>query len=168
MIMRKIKSLITVLFFGIALATLGGLPASAQSAQVVSNCSASNYIAGIGAPLTQDTTGRLCTRPAPVAAVSSTAVESSHVICAAGCSFYGGQVTTGGTAGYAMLINATTAPSNGAVTPALCQQIAANSTVNLAPAAPVSFSTGLVALFSSTGCFTLTLSATAFFSLQGL
>ena len=96
--------------------------------------------------------------------VSSTA-ESSHVLKGASGNLYSIYLTTGATAGYLMVFNATSAPSNGAVTPDQCIEAPANSTVGISNGIgpPDVYSTGITAVFSSTGCFTQTLSATAMF-----
>lgn len=98
-----------------------------------------------------------------IAGVVSAAVEGSHVLKASAGNLYRVSITTGGTAGYLMVFNATTAPADGAVTPTMCRVIAANSTLSVTvDGMPVRFSTGITAVFSSTGCFTKTISATAF------
>jgi hypothetical protein len=102
----------------------------------------------------------------PVVAQQSPAAESSHVFATASANLYSAQLTTGGSAGYLMVFNATTAPADGAVTPALCLYAAANTSLPLNFAFPVPFSTGITFVFSTTGCFTKTASATAFFSAQ--
>lgn len=95
---------------------------------------------------------------------SSSATEGSHVACGAACNVYRVSVTTGGTAGYITGFNATSAPADGAVTPVLCRAVAANSTLSISYAdMPSRWSTGATFVFSSTGCFTKTISATAFF-----
>jgi hypothetical protein len=97
--------------------------------------------------------------------IVSSAAEGSHVLKSSGGNLYSLYVTTGGTAGYIMTFNAASVPADGAVTPVECVQIPANSTVSVSfingPADV--YSTGIVAVFSSTGCFTKTVSATAFF-----
>ena len=102
----------------------------------------------------------------PIATVQSAAAESSHVLSNAPSDLYGIQVAIGTTAGYLMVFNATSAPADGAVTPALCFNVPASTTINYSPAYPVPFTTGIVGVFSTTGGFTKTASATAFFSGQ--
>jgi hypothetical protein len=105
------------------------------------------------------------TAGAAITPVVSSAAESSHVFKASAGNLYAWQVTTGASAGYVLIFNATSAPANGAVTPIKCVQVSANSTVGAGPVVPPeAFSTGITALFSTTGCFTATASATAFFS----
>lgn len=103
-----------------------------------------------------------------ITAVVSGAAESNHVIKASPAAFYDAYVTTGATGGYLLIINSATDPGNGAVTPIHCVQAPANVTVGYSvdgmPAEK--FSTGVVVVFSTTGCFTETKSATAFFHVR--
>lgn len=103
----------------------------------------------------------------------SAATEGSHVFCdatgtapvhKAPCFIRSLYVTTGATAGYLMTFNAVSAPGDGAVTPVECVVAPANVTVSLDfGETSEQYGTGLTAVFSSTGCFTKTISATAFF-----
>lgn len=103
----------------------------------------------------------------------SGAAEASHVFCdatgtspvhKAPCFIRSLYVTTGATGGYLMTFNAVSAPSNGAVTPVECVVAPANQTVAIDfGETSEQYVTGLTAVFSSTGCFTQTTSATAFF-----
>jgi hypothetical protein len=105
-------------------------------------------------------------------AVSASA-ESGHVFCdatgaspvhKAPCFLRSLYVTTGATAGYLMTFNAVSAPVDGAVTPVECVAVPANSTWSIDFGETTEqYVTGLTAVFSSTGCFTKTASATAFF-----
>lgn len=67
-------------------------------------------------------------------------------------------------AGYMLVYNAVAVPSNGAVTPIHCIPIAASSYqwINFAPQPPEWYSTGISVAFSTTGCFTQTISAALF------
>lgn len=101
--------------------------------------------------------------------IVSTSVESSHVFKASAGLALGFAVTSGATPGYLMVFNATTPPSDGSVLPVKCLYVPANQTIGLSPdpgAAAWLFSAGITTVFSSTGCFTKTASATAFFSGQ--
>lgn len=103
----------------------------------------------------------------------SGAAESNHVFCdatgtapvhKAPCQIRSIYVTTGASAGYLMTFNAVSAPADGAVTPVECVSVPATTTVSIdfgTTAEP--YVTGLTAVFSTTGCFTKTASATAFF-----
>lgn len=98
--------------------------------------------------------------------VVTSAVASSLVLKASAGNFYGLTTVAGASAGFVMLFDATTAPADGAVTPKECLPIAANSsnTISYIPGPPIAYTTGIVAVFSTTGCFSKTASATAFFS----
>lgn len=100
-----------------------------------------------------------------VAPVVSTAVESSHVFKSSAGSLIDAYVTVGASAGFLMIFNAVSAPADGAVTPQDCVPVSAAGTQSIftSGAAPEGFTTGITAVFSTTGCFTKTASATAFF-----
>lgn len=96
-----------------------------------------------------------------------TSVCSNLVLKASSGNLYSGNLTSGASAGYVMIFNATSAPADGTVTPAYCSVLSANSTWNMANTPiPALFSTGITIVFSTTGCFTKTASATAFISGQ--
>jgi hypothetical protein len=106
---------------------------------------------------------------APVSAQSlsktraTAAVSAGFVLRAGATNLAGLSVTTGGTAGYVMLFDATAVPADGAVTPTRCLPIAANTGLDLNfRGSPLRFDNGVVVVFSSTGCFTKTGSATAY------
>jgi hypothetical protein len=92
------------------------------------------------------------------------AVAGSLVVCPAtsGCNLYSYQVRSGAAAGFLMFFAQATVPADGAVTPVLCVDVAANSTVAFEYRSPIGFPTGMTVAFSTTGCFTKTISATAF------
>lgn len=102
---------------------------------------------------------------AGIVPVVSASAEGSHVLKSSAGNLYSLYVTTGATAGYVMTFNATSAPADGSVTPVDCVQAPANTTTSMSfGAGPAGrFSTGITAVFSSTGCFSKTVSATAFF-----
>ena len=96
---------------------------------------------------------------------------SSCILKASGGNLYSVYATAGSTAGYLMVFNRATLPGNGSTTAGTasgnmveCVNVAANSTTSISfnPGPPEVFSTGITAAFSSTGCATLTASATAF------
>jgi hypothetical protein len=104
---------------------------------------------------------------------ASTALESSHVFGVStslqNVVLYSMTVTIGATSGYLMIFDLATAPSNGPVTPKYCVPVTSSGTNGTQSATWVNgalFYNGVVAVFSTTGCLTLTLSATAFFSAQ--
>lgn len=107
-----------------------------------------------------------CTVPAgfPAVPVVSSAAEGSHVLKASPGCLLAIYATPGSTAGFLMIFNSKTVPGDGAVTPINCIQVQANTTIaaNWAPQPPEWYSTGIVAVFSTTGCFTKTASATAY------
>lgn len=93
------------------------------------------------------------------------AVAGSLILKASAGNLYDCAITTGGSAGYLMTFNSTTVPADGAVTPQACIPIAANSgfTLDLSSAGiPERYTVGIVLVFSTTGPFTKTISATAF------
>lgn len=94
----------------------------------------------------------------------TTVAAGSLVIKGSAGNLYGLNVTTGGSAGYVMLFNATSAPADGTVTPIKTYVVAANATIEQGWSPPLRFSTGITAVFSTTGPFTKTISATAFIS----
>lgn len=102
----------------------------------------------------------------PIALAQTTTTESNHVFKTTAGFLYSMSVTTSSTAGYLMLDNATSAPSDGGVNPFACYGIPANSTLAIPITYPIPFTTGITAVFSSTGCTTQTKSATAFFQAQ--
>lgn len=99
---------------------------------------------------------------------ASSAAETSHVVANAPGRLYGASVTTGAASGYLLILNATADPGNGAVTPIKCVPVGTTQTVAVSPDPNTvwTFSKGIVLVFSTTGCFTETQSATAFFSWQ--
>lgn len=99
---------------------------------------------------------------------ASQAVETSHVVPAGQAFLHGAQITTGAASGFFMILNAAADPGNGAVKPIKCVVVAAFSTVGISPDSNTiwDFPLGAVLVFSTTGCFTETQSATAYFSWQ--
>jgi len=103
----------------------------------------------------------------PIPSIQSGAAESSHVLKATPGLLNGFSASSGATSGYVMIFDATTAPSDGAVTPKFCYALPASQTTGASWVEyPVYFVNGIVIVFSSTGCFTKTASATAFFTAQ--
>lgn len=95
----------------------------------------------------------------------SAASQSSYVMSAYPCGVENLTVNTGATPGWVMLVDAAAAPTNGAITPVVDPwQVGANSTLVVNANPPIKMTTGAVAVFSTTGPRTLTLSATASFS----
>lgn len=99
---------------------------------------------------------------ASIAPTTNTAVGSSQVLKASAGNAYRYAITTAASAGFLMVFDATAAPADGAVTPKICRAVAANTSLELNHAEmPDKFTTGVVEVFSTTGCFTKTASATA-------
>lgn len=94
----------------------------------------------------------------------SAAAEIGRVLCAAACNLTGFQVNTGAVAGWVMLFNATAVPADGTVAPVKWWQVAINTTLEIHYQNPLRMTTGATVVFSSTGPFTKTGSATALFS----
>ncbi len=93
-----------------------------------------------------------------ITSVVSAALEASHVLKASSGSLYSVYVTdlTGGTSGFLLMFNATSAPADGAVTPLDCIQITSSGNNGLANQGlpPSTYSTGITAVVSSgADCF---------------
>ena len=105
------------------------------------------------------------TAGAGVASVASTAVTGGQIVKASAGNLYGFNVVSGASAGYVLVFNSATVPADGAVTPARCLPIAANTGIDVnLRGQPAYFSAGITIVFSTTGCFNKTASATAFIS----
>jgi hypothetical protein len=100
----------------------------------------------------------------PLTPVSTAALASSLVVKAGAGNLAAIEISSGATAGWLMLFNATAAPADGAVTPVKAYQVPANVTERWEYARPLAFATGITAVFSSTGPFNKTASATVFIS----
>jgi hypothetical protein len=104
---------------------------------------------------------------AGITPVFSAAAESGHVLKASAGNLYNAYATST-VAGYLLIFNATSAPADGAVTPQDCVPGALTQTgiyaasINYNPGPAEPFTTGVTLVWSSTGCFTKTASATAF------
>ena len=100
---------------------------------------------------------------------ATTAASSALVVKSQGASLYDVNIVSGAAAGYLLVIDAKAEPADGAVTPALCLPVAANTGIDLnMRAEPVRFVSGVVIVFSTTGCFVKTASATAFISASAM
>ena len=98
--------------------------------------------------------------------VATTVAAASLIGKASGGNLYSVNVCVGATAGYLMLFDSATVPADGTVTPKFVMSLAANTSFTTDWDLPVRFSTGCTAVFSSTGPFTKTASATAFIALN--
>ena len=100
-----------------------------------------------------------------VAPSATSAVAASLVLKASAGNLYSLNLTTGATAGYVLIFNLTSNPADGAVTPVKCLPVSANSGIAWSwRDMPLAMSTGITVVFSTTGCYTKTESATAFIS----
>jgi len=103
----------------------------------------------------------------PIPSVPSASVEGSHIFKTTSGVLTGFNVTSGASAGYVLIFDSATVPADGAVTPMFCYSLAAATTGSSGWLQyPVPFTNGIVMVFSTTGCFTKTISNTAFFSAQ--
>ncbi len=103
---------------------------------------------------------------AGLASQASADSVSNFVFTAANKQLSSMTVKIGATSGYVMLLDAAVLPSNGAVTPKWCWRTLSDGTAGAVAvqwSPPLLATTGLTAAFSTTGCDTLTASATAKF-----
>jgi len=130
-------------------------------------------------PLTIDANGFLCihgsvtlTSPSGVSftpAAASQALAANQVIKGSAGNLFSFEVSADATlsaaAWWVMIYDATSAPGDGAVTPAKCYAYPANTTsASYAWPTPIAFATGITIGVSTTGCFTKTASTHAFIS----
>lgn len=156
-----------------AMVLLGSAGAHAQNALRITTCGTGSPPSGVS-PLYMDASGNLCANTtggagAAVTPVVSGSLEASHVFKSSAGVLYSAYASniTGGTSGFLEIFNATSAPADGAVTPLVCVPISGGvASANYQGIPPASFSTGIVAVVSSsTTCFTKTTGVlTAFIS----
>lgn len=104
-------------------------------------------------------------RPRPL--VSSEALGASLVVWDGPCYLHNIHVNTTSDSGWALLLDATSVPVDGAVLPVMWWRMSANDTLDLSFLSPIEMSAGAVLVFSAdTDPFTLTSSATALFAAQ--
>ncbi len=138
----------------------GAVPASQSGTWTVQPGNTPNTSPWLVTPTPSSAAGTATT------AASSSAAASNLVLKGSAGNLYDLTLTVGATSGYLMLFDATALPSNGAVTPVFCAVVTSNGTnggISLAWPTPKRFGTGITAGFSTTGCFTLTASATGNF-----
>ncbi len=169
--------LVLVLLALLLAVSFGAHAQNAQRLPAGVACGSAAPPAGLS-PIYMDATGVLCSTaivgPSSAAAagitpVVSTALEASHVLKATPGNLYSVYASnlTGGATGFLLVLNATSAPGDGAVTPLVCVPfsggVAQAAYINMPPAV---FSTGIVAVVTSaTTCFTKTTGVlTAFLS----
>lgn len=169
----------------IAANTTGAATAAAQAtgnaslASLVTNSTAITNNAGVSgskATAVQGIAGGLAIKVTPdstgatgIAPQNSTSAESCHTIKSGSGTLYNLTTSIGATSGWVLVFDTASAPSDGAVTPLWWWPVSSNGSQGgmsaaWAPGTGLSFSTGLVACFSTTGPFTKTASATAAFS----
>lgn len=140
------------------------------SSPALAQTSASQAVTGQyqTAPQTNCVTGP-CFTPNNPAYAATGALASSKVLKASSGNLYSFDVSADSTlsaaAWYIFVFDATSAPADGAVTPAKCYAVPSGTTnVSAAFPNPAAFGTGIVISVSTTGCFTKTASAHAFIS----
>jgi hypothetical protein len=133
-----------------------GVGTAAIQAVALTDSAGSEY--GTGAPLPVSASST------PVTPIATSVVASSLVLSAAPTTFRGANVTSGASAGYVMLFDEIFAPADGTVTPVKTWVIAANSTIEVGYDPGLVMQVGAVLVFSTTGPYTKTASATAFIS----
>lgn len=128
-----------------------------------------NYGTSPGAVLVPGVNAFVTNLGAPITPIVGGSAVSSQVLKASPGNLYGAYANAT-VSGYLMVFNSTSAPSNGATTAGTasgnmteCIGPSTSPWVNFSPGPPEVYSVGITAVFSSTGCGTLTLSATAFF-----
>lgn len=89
-------------------------------------------------------------------------VNSANTIKGSAGNLYRLNVVAGATPGYVMVFDATTAPADGAVTPKWVMPVAASAGINQGFSPPMRMTVGCTIVFSTTGPYTKTASATAF------
>lgn len=111
--------------------------------------------------------GTVTPAPTTLTPASTATAVSNQVLKASAGTLYGGSVTAT-VAGYLLIFNAAALPANGTVSPVKCVTVPANQTVGFSADAGTAwtFSTGITLGFSTTGCYNLTASSTAFFTGQ--
>ncbi len=120
--------------------------------------------AGVGRRVLLDATGAILTQDTPTATATAgvlpvaTTTGSTAFKASAG-NLYATEITTGASAGFLMVFNATAVPADGAVTPVSCVAVAANTTVVRTFIPPAALSVGISVGFSTTGCATKTAAA---------
>ncbi len=158
-----------IIFTALLLAT----PAAAQVVAPVAK-NAANQPIQTTPVISVDTAGNYMPPGAPSAAVAAgaspvtgSAVASSLILKASAGNGYRYAVTAGASAGFLMVLDSPTVPADGAVTPKICRAVAANSSLEVDHSVvPDTFAAGIVEVFSTTGCYIKTASATA--ALEGI
>lgn len=101
---------------------------------------------------------------AGIVPVKTATAASSVILKNTAGNLYGFNADSGISAGYVLVFDSATVPANGTVTPIKAYNLAATSSVEVGYSPPIRCANGCVLAYSTTGPFTLTLSATAFLS----
>lgn len=146
-------------------ANVGGVELIDSAGTNKATISAGGAVKVDGSAVTQPVSGSITSTPLALTPVTaSTALESNHVLKGSGGTFYGVQANTTSAGEWVMLLNATSLPSNGAVTPIAWWQVPINTTLSISESPAFTMSTGIVIACSTTGPFTLTASALCTFA----
>lgn len=114
-----------------------------------------------GATVTQEQPTTLAAAAVPSSAQTAVAAGSLIAKASSG-NVYGYEVCAGASAGYLMLFDSATVPADGTVAPRRVHAIAANASLSRSFNPPIRCPAGITLVFSTTGPFTKTISATAF------
>lgn len=160
------------LAFAAALLFLSGLPAVA--APLAAPCTQTGPSSPRCDPVNSTnplpvTVGPSAAAGAGLTPAASAALASNKVVKSSAGNLYSFQVSADSTlsaaAWWIMIFDATSLPSNGAVTPAKCYAMPSGATsASYGWNSPVAFATGITIGVSTTGCFSLTASVHAFIS----
>lgn len=93
---------------------------------------------------------------------ASPTAAAALVLQTGACALYEVNAVAGASAGFVMVFDAVSAPADGTVTPKRVWPIPANGSLEYIFHLPLQFMLGCVLVFSTTGPFTKTASATAF------
>jgi len=144
-------------------------PRPLETAQPTLNVGSINPTTGVISPPIGTSTNPTSTQPtassastAAVGSSQSTVAEGSRIIKASAGNLYGINATSGASAGYLLVYDSATVPADGATTPKKTYVMAANSTIAFDFDMPIRCNSGIVLVFSTTGPFLKTISATAF------
>ncbi len=153
--------------WGVRLALLFAMPLLGAAAAQAQNYSAPQTGGAAVPTIATCPNGSGGYSPCPLAPVTSTALESSHVLKASGGYLYGLNVAFGTCSTppcYVMVFDAASAPANGAVTPKRAWAVSANSSLSVTEAPALAFTNGIVVVCSTSGPFTLTATPQCFIS----
>lgn len=152
--------------FALALLVAFAAPSRAQTAIVVPTCGGGSLTGS--SQLYIDASGRLCSQAASgpssgssaaITPVVSASAEASHVLKAGAGNLYSVYATNlTATAGYLVVVNLTSAPTDGAITPLDCVPLPAGGVAAIDYSTiPARYSTGITAVITSAAtCFTKT------------